>query len=168
MVVYRVGASRYALVTTLSDPDRYSLADLSDLYPGRWGIEELCKTSKDMIAVDAFHGRRERGVRRELHAHFNLVAMTRLYSNHGDDLQEAARHKVGRKPRQTNFKNGLAMLAANLEELILARTAALTETVAWMAARILAMRWRSRPGRSCPRKSMKPAGKWSCKRGTVA
>jgi len=30
------------------------------------------------IGVDRFHGRNEWNVRRELHAHFNLIAMTRL------------------------------------------------------------------------------------------
>ena len=73
-------------------PPRWSIGtattrdDLSSLYHGRWGIEELYKTSKTMIAVDEFHGRTERGIRQELYAHFNLIAMTRLLSNRGDGL----------------------------------------------------------------------------------
>ena len=129
------------------------------LYHGRWGIEELYKTSRIMIAVDEFHGRTERGVRQEPYAHFNLIAMTRLLSNRGDGLLEELREE--RRESQTmNFKNALAMRAANLEELVLARAAALAGTIAWMAERILAVRSRLRPGRSYPRRSMKPRSKW--------
>ena len=153
------GENEYTLATTLADRECYTRSDLSDLYHGRWGIEELYKTSKTMIAVDEFHGRTERGVRQELYAHFNLIAMTRLLSNRGDGLLEELREE-GSQRQTTNFKNALAMMAANLEEMVLARAAALAGTVAWMAERILAVRSRLRPGRSYPRQSMKPRSKW--------
>ena len=114
------------------------LDDLSGLYHGRWGIEELSRTSKAVIAVDEFHGRTERGARQELYAHFNLIAMTRLLSNRSDGLLEELR-EGGREKMTVNFKNGLAIMAANLEELVLMRVAALAETVTWMAERILAV-----------------------------
>ena len=147
--------------------DRYTREDLSSLYHGRWGIEELYKTSKTMIAVDEFHGRTERGVRQELYAHFNLIAMTRLLSNRGDGLLEDLCEE-GRKRQTTNFRNALAIMAASLEELVLARTAALAGTLDWMAERILSVRSRLRPGRSYPRRSMKPRGKWTQRARTLA
>ncbi len=49
---------------------------------------------------------------------------------------------------RTNFSNALAMLAINVEEMILAQSAALAETVGRMAESILAVRARLRPGRS--------------------
>ena len=151
---YDAGGNRHMLATTLIDPAKYSLAELSELYHARWGIEELYKISKEVIAVEEFHGQTERGVRQELYAHFNLIAMTRLFSNRGDALLEQLRAD-GAERMQTNFRNALAMLAANLEEMVLTRTAALAETVSRMAERIIAVRYRLRPGRSYPRQSMK-------------
>ena len=153
------GEDEYTLATTLTDRDRYTRDDLLGLYHGRWGIEELYKTSKTIIAVDEFHGRTERGVRQELYAHFNLIAMTRLLSNRGDRLLEELREEGG-ESQTTNFRNALAMMTANLEELVLARAAALAGAVVWMAEWILAVRSRLRPGRSYPRPSMKPHSKW--------
>ena len=120
-----------------------------------------------MIAVDEFHGRTERGIRQELYAHFNLIAMTRLLSNRGDGLLEDLCEE-GSKRQTTNFRNALAIMAASLEELVLARTAALAGTLDWMAERILSVRSRLRPGRSYPRRSMKPRGKWTQRARTVA
>ena len=167
LVKLTAGEDQCTLATTLTDQDRYTRDDLSGLYHGRWGIEELYKTSRIMIAVDEFHGRTERGVRQELYAHFNLIAMTRLLSNRGDGLLEELREE-GRESQTTNFKNALAMMAANLEELVLARAAALAGTIAWMAERILAVRSRLRPGRSYPRQSMKPRSKWIRRPRTAA
>ena len=127
------------LATTLADTSKYTLDDLSDLYHGRWGIEELFRISKTVIAVDEFHSRTERGIRQELYAHFNLIAMTRLLSNRGDGLLEE-RRETGAEKMTVNFKNALAIMAANLEELVLMRAAVLAETVTWMAQRALAVR----------------------------
>ena len=167
MVRYDIADERYVLATTLSDPDRYTTADLCDLYHGRWSIEELYKVSKKVIAVDEFHGKTERGVRQELYAHFNLIAMTRLFSNQGDSILDDM-GESDRPGMRTNFSNALAMLAINLEEMILAQTAALADTVGRMAESILAVRARLRPGRSFPRRSRKPVGKWSRKRQQTA
>ncbi len=167
LVRYDIKGERYVLATTLTDTDRYSIADLSDLYHGRWSIEELYKTSRHVIEVDEFHGKTERGVRQELYAHFNLIAMARLFSNRGDSLLDDM-HESDRPKMKTNFSNALAMLAVNLEEMILAHTAALADTVGRMADSILAVRARLRPGRSFPRRSRKPVGKWSRKRQKTA
>ena len=167
LVRYTHEDSEYVLGTTLADTNKYTLDDLSDLYHGRWDIEELFKTSKAVIAVDEFHSRTERGIRQELYAHFNLIAMTRLLSNRGDGLLEE-RREVGKEKMTVNFKNALAIMAANLEELVLMRATALAETVAWMAERVLAVRSRLRPGLLYPRRSMKPVSKWTRKRCVTA
>ena len=167
LVRYTHRDSEYVLATTLADTGKYTLGDLSDLYHGRWGIEELFRISKTVIAVDEFHSRTERGIRQELYAHFNLIAMTRLLSNRGDGLLED-RRETGAEKMTVNFKNALAIMAANLEELVLMRAAVLAETVTWMAQRALAVRSRLRPGRLYPRKSMKPVDKWIRRRRATA
>ena len=89
--------------------------------------------------------------------------MTRLLSNRGNGLLED-RRETGAEKMTVNFKNALAIMAANLEKLVLMRAAALAETVTWMAQRVLAVRSRLRPGRLYPRRSRKPISKWH--RGT--
>ena len=155
------------LATTLADPHRYTLDDLSGLYHRRWRIEEMFKTSKEVIDVEEFHSRTERGIRQELYAHFNLLAMTRLLANHGDDRLAESRGG-GKEHRTVNFKHALAIMAANLEELVLTWNGALAETVTWMAERVRAVRSRLRPGRAYPRRSMQPISKWTRRRSVTA
>ena len=76
LVKYAVSGSAYLLGTTLLDRDQYRIAELSDLYHERWGIEELYKVSKQMIGIEDFHGQSERGVKQELFAHFVLITLT--------------------------------------------------------------------------------------------
>ena len=66
LVKYAVSGSAYLLGTTLLDRDQYRIAELSDLYHERWGIEELYKVSKQMIGIEDFHGQSERGVKNSL------------------------------------------------------------------------------------------------------
>ncbi len=47
--------------------------------------EELYKVSKRLMEIEDFHGQSERGVKQELYACFTLIAMTRLFANHGED-----------------------------------------------------------------------------------
>ncbi len=86
LVRHTTDSDEYHLATTLLDAGHVSAKDLADLYHGRWSIEELYKVSKQTIAMDEFHGRTERGIRQELYAHFNLIAITRLFSRPDDDL----------------------------------------------------------------------------------
>ena len=150
----------FNLATTLLDADDVSADDLGDLYHGRWSIEELYKVSKQTIAVDELHGRTERGVRQELYAHFNLIAMTRLLSGHGDGLLVDMREH-GKERQAVNFRNAIAVVAANIEETLLAQADAVARVVTRMAEGILKVRSRLRPGRSYPRRSMKPVSKWN-------
>ncbi len=59
-------------------------------------------------------------------------------------------------------------LAGSLEEMVQARAVALADTVGRVAESILKMRSRLRPGRSHPRKSMKPVSTWNRRSKTAA
>ncbi|MDE0532789.1 MAG: hypothetical protein OXI01_15270 [Albidovulum sp.] len=108
--------------------------------------------------MDDFLALSERGARQELSTHFNLIAATRLFANDGDGL--LARMQDVEKPQlAVNFKDALAVAAANLEELLLAGAKELAEPVSRTAEWILAVWSRLRPNRSYPRQSMKPVGK---------
>jgi hypothetical protein len=59
------------------------------LYHERWDIEELYKISKVLIEVQDFHAQTERGVKQELYAHFVMITLSRIFSNHvEDDIQK--------------------------------------------------------------------------------
>ena len=151
LVKYTAGASSFALATTLLDARAYPARALAALYHGRWSIEELYKISKQMLAVEYFHSRSERGVKQELFAHFTLIAMTRLFTNH---TEGGFRTEAGKPPMQANFQNAMRTMARNVAE---AATAVLDHAV---PDRREHARQRQRPGRSYPRKSRKPASKW--------
>ncbi len=154
------GKEDIILATTLVDQATYAAGDIGNLYHQRWAIEELYKVSKVTIGVDAFHGRNEWNVRQELHAHFNLIAMTRLFTMSGNGLL-AARREGGKERQAVNFNHALALVAANIKELLLASRNLVNRTVARMAQEIFRIRIRERPDRSYPRVSRQPGNKWS-------
>ena len=160
MVRCRTSGEECCLLTTLTDRSKYSIQALSELYWGRWGIEELYKVSKQILTVDEFHANSERGVKQELYAHFNLIAMTRLISNDADGLLADMR-EAGQKRQTVNFKHAIAMVAASTEELLLSSAQAIA--VGRTMQGILRSRSALRSGRSYPRVSKKPRSKWEGK-----
>ena len=154
------GETDIILATTLTDATTCTREDIGNLYHQRWAIEELYKISKVTIGVDAFHGRNEWTVRQELHAHFNLIAMTRLFTISGNDLL-ADGCEGGKQRQATSFNHALKVVAANLEELLLSHAKTVARTVKRMAGEMLRIRIRLRPGRSHPRVSRQPRSKWT-------
>ena len=66
----------------------------------------------------------------------------------------------GQPAMQANFKNGLAVVAQHLEGLLLRQATLLGNTVHGILKYIGKCRQRQRPGRSYPRRSLKPGSKW--------
>ena len=166
LLKYTHGGTEYVLGTTLLDRQRYSVAAsvaaLADLYHARWGIEELYKISKQFLEVDQFHGRTESLLKQELFAHFNLIAITRSFTNHDAVLCQAAAAPTDARPLpQANFKHSLAAVSRHLEALLLRHTEFVRETVTRIAECVGIGRRRPRPNRSYPRRSKQPAPKWS-------
>lgn len=157
---YEFGGTTYILGTTLWDQKKYSIQNLSAVYHSRWGIEELYKISKQLMRIEDFHGQSERGVKQELFAHFVLITLTRLFSNHSEDdinLQNTADEEPQTK---LNFKNGLITVGRNIEALLLRQANLLNETINNIIASISTRRQKLRPNRSYDRRSRKPIGKW--------
>lgn len=77
IVNYKVKETEMTLATLLLD-EKYTTDSISKLYWARWGEEELYKVSKQIIDVEDFHSKTERGVRQELYAHFVLITLTRI------------------------------------------------------------------------------------------
>ena len=160
LVRYEIANQSYFLGTTLLDRGRYRVADLSKVYHARWGIEELYKTSEQTLRIERFHGKSERKVKQELFAHFVLITMTRLFSNHGEDLLEAGRERPAGKKLKVNFRSAMQTLGRHLEALLLRQAKLVRDVTLHVFDSIVQSRQAERPGRSYPRVSRRPIGKW--------
>ena len=123
-------------------------------------IEELYKVSKQLMTVEDFHGRTERGVKQELYAHFILITLARLFSNHSEsDFNSPDTARKG-PPIKANFKNCLLTVARHIEGLLMQQATLVSETINRIVACVSSCRQKLRPNRSYPRHSRKPIGKW--------
>ena len=154
-VRYRAGGTEYYLATTLSDDRQFPVAELSDAYHGRWGIEELYKSSKRHLTIEQFHAKTERGVRQELYAHFVLLTMGRAF---GNEIEEDINGwQSGREAKmRANFKNALKSMAQNFEVLMLGQCRQITQALDNILESIANCVQRERPNRSYARHTMRP------------
>ena len=160
LVKYTVAGTIYILGTTLLDQQKYRIEDLSDIYHSRWGVEELYKVSKQLMTIEEFHAQSERGVKQELFAHFILITLTRIFSNHSEDHFNTSTHLGKAEETKANFKNALVTVARNIEGLLLQQVALVSKTINSIIASISSCRQKVRPNRSYDRRSRKPIGKW--------
>ena len=160
LVKYTVAGTTYTLGTALFDQQKYTIEDLSGVYHSRWGIEELYKISKQLMSIEDFHGQSERGVKQELFAHFILITLTRIFSNHSEDGFNSQSTGDEKPEIKANFKNCLVTVARNIEGLLLQHARLLSNTINHIVASISSCRQRLRPNRSYDRRSRKPIGKW--------
>ena len=178
LVKYVHDETTYFLGTSLLDQERYPIRDLSDLYHSRWGIEELYKISKELIEVEDFHAQTERGVKQELFAHFVLMTINRVFTNHADtqlndgEIKSFNESVISREPLfRVNIKNALTTMARTLESLLFAQRTQIAGTINKLMDSIMTCRQKERPGRKYQRLSRKPESKWRAlknKRPTAA
>ena len=128
----------------------------------------MYKTSKLGFELENFHSRSERGVKQEIFAHFNLIAMTRLFTNFGDAMHNSQSPPDPLPESQANFKAALFAVARNLEGLILRHAAMMHNAVRQVLACVETARQRLRPNRTYPRRSRKPLGKGQKGRDSAA
>ena len=164
LVAYTAGDTRFIIATTLLDRSRYAASDISSLYKDRWSIEELYKASKGLHLQ--FRSRSERGVKQELYANLTLVLLARLFTNRCEAEAEAAPSADDRDapPLQANFRNALWQVGRQVETMLMMQRSFLVEGLTRIVAGISPTLRRERPGRSYPRRSMKPRSKWQSSR----
>ena len=160
LLKYTVGGTTYLLGTTLFDRQTYTIEALSDVYHSRWGIEELYKVSKQLMTLEDFHGRTERGVKQELYAHFILITLARLFSNHSESGFNSPDTAKKAPTVKVNFKHCLHTVARHIEGLLVQQATLISETINRIVACVSSCRQKLRPNRSYPRRSRKPIGKW--------
>ena len=147
---YTFADTEFRLATTLLDSGRHPAPALADLCHGRWSIEELYKSTKDMIG--AFHAKSERGVRQELCAAFVLETIGRLFSNRAEDPLP---------PMRANGRNTMRLVGRSIEQMFLTANAVVNGALAAVLAGIRRCVQRERPNRSYDRVSRKPRRKWT-------
>ena len=158
LVRCRTDAGAYDPATTLPATGHVSAAELADpaTGAGRPGsLQGLQTDHRGGRVPQPDRARRPPGAP----VAFQPCAMTRLFSGHGDSLLADMREE-GKERQAVNFRNAIAIVAASLEELLLGQAVAVARAVSRMAEEILRVRIRIRSGRSYPRESMQPAGKW--------
>ena len=160
LVRYEIADQSYVLGTTLRDREQYPIAGLAKVYHARWGVEELYRISKQTLQIERFHGNSERKVKQELFAHFVLITMTRLFSNHGESLLQASRQRPMGKQLKVNFRNAMQTLGRHLEGLLLTQARLVRDVTHQVLNSIVQSRQAERPNRSYPRISRRPIGKW--------
>ena len=160
LIKYEIGNESYALGTTLFDTNIYKSDEFAKLYHERWDIEELYKISKALIEVQDFHAQSERGVKQELFAHFVLITLSRIFSNHIEGGAIREEHSGTDREIKINMKNCLITIARNLEALLIQQNIILRKTVSNIVNSIINCRQKKRPNRSYERRSKKPFSKW--------
>lgn len=178
LLKYTIDKNTYVCATTLLDK-AYQVSEFSEVYHGRWGIEELYKISKKLIEIEDFHGKTERTVKQECYAHILFINIARIFEfetdenfpppppnlpndHKGDSLKSGYWQSFCSeiKTIKVNFKNCLMVVSRKLEKLFMPFAG---EDFSWISAMLISiskLRQKIRPGRHVPRKSLKPISKW--------
>ena len=159
LIKYQIENESYVLGTTLFDKNIYKADKFQKLYHERWDIEELYKISKALIEVQDFHSQSERGVKQELFAHFVMITLSRIFSNHIEGGIVQKNHDRPGRETKINMKNCLITIARNLESLFIQHNIILRKTISNIVNSMTNCRQKKRPNRSYERRSRKPFSK---------
>ncbi len=110
--------------------------------------------------IERFHARSERGVRQELYAAFVLLTLARRFSSRCDADLNGGGGDGDLPAMRASFRNGLRLVGREIEAMFLAQSAMVARSVARIMTGLSRCIQRERPGRSHPRRSMRPRSKW--------
>ncbi len=133
----------------------FSAQNVRQLYRMRWEVELFFRLEKgDYLGHGQFHARTPDGVRQEVYAMLLYVALTRHLM--------ATASVVHRRPYQeVSQKGAILATSAYLVRLMLAsEPRAARDWLRRLLTRISRLVEKKRPGRSFPRRSLKPPPRW--------
>jgi hypothetical protein len=133
------------VVTTLTDANVYTKADVADLYHKRWHIELDIRNIKQTLKMDILKCRSPEMVRKEIWTHLLAYNLARKVM-----AQAALAGKT--KPRQLSFAGAVQTLDAFRWVLLLAVEDRVVELVRVVLLAIATHKVGDRPGRYEPRK----------------
>jgi len=132
------------VVTTLTDGEEVSAADVAELYRARWHAELDLRSLKVTLGMDVLRCLSPAMVRKEVWAH--LVAYNLIRT-----LMARAAEDLGCLPRQLSFKGALQAMTAFAERLLNAAERSVSELLDWLLLAIGAYQVGDRPNRVEPR-----------------
>ncbi len=135
---------------------KFGLGQLAELYHMRWDVEEFFKVMKGpYIGQGQFRSKMPTGVLQEIHALILFLALNRV-------CMAAAADASGRDHDSLSQKAGVLGLTAHITRILLApdEHSALRQ-LDLLLQRIARIRHTKRPGRSFPRRSLRPARRWA-------
>jgi len=96
---------REVLVTNLSDREKYSIKDLSDLYRMRWGVEESFKSLKKVLNMEYFTGKTLLSVQQDFYAKVFMLNMASMIGTQGvyEERLSKTTTKHKSKPNKTQL-----------------------------------------------------------------
>jgi len=106
---------QFVVVTTLTDADDYSKADLAQLFRQRWHAELDLRNIKATLPMDDLRGKTPAMVRREIWIHWLAYTLIRKVT-----AQAALRHE--KLPRQLSFAAGLDAVVASWDHASVANS----------------------------------------------
>ncbi|MCP5067029.1 MAG: IS4 family transposase [bacterium] len=134
--------------------NRFTRAQIAELYRLRWQAEEFFKLEKSVyFDQHQFHAKSALGVRQEILAQAIYVVIARFL------LATAAEH-VDASYHDLSVKSAILALADYLTRLCLQDPERAVRFLPRLLQRIARTRDKRRPGRSCPRRSFKPGPRW--------
>lgn len=188
LIKYVISGITYVLCTTLIDQVKYPKDIFPEVYHARWGFEEMLKVSKIITGVQDFHAKTELGIKQELFAHFLLITLQkiielqshhevihdkkskespkkrlrRLTNNHASPEKESVSVlEKGEENFKVNTKNCFLNLGWMLEKILYFDPVVFLEkSIDYLVQATKKIYQKIRPGRSYPRESKKPIGKW--------
>jgi len=133
----------------------FRLATLAELYHMRWDVEEFFKLLKGpYIGQGQFRSKMPTGILQEIHALILFLALTRV-------CMAGAAEASGRDHDSLSQKAGVLGLAAHLTRILLAPDEhSARRALGALLQRITRARRKMRPGRTFPRRSLRPMRRW--------
>ena len=165
----------YVFATTLLDKKEFPKEYFSEIYRGRWGIEELYKVSKGHVGIENFHSKTERGIKQEIYAHVLLINLSRLLEYEAQktmkpDNDNGCKNKIDYikifnplSQIKINFKHCILVITRNLAIILLRSTIMIENRIKKIIRSVARVRQKIRPNRKYKRISQTPYSKWSKK-----
>jgi len=147
------------LLTPLLDAPASPAQTLADLDHQRGSIEELDRTIRPTLTMEAFHAPSLRGVQQELIARLTLIARARRMANDCERLINGPGHRQTRGGLRANPKKALSAVHDGVEAMLLGFATSCAAFVSSALARIADCMPADRIHHAWYRVSRKPIGK---------
>ena len=144
LIVRAIKTKKRVIVTTLTDAETYSRADISQLYTGRWNIELDFRSIKTMMKMEVLRCKTPEMIRKEIYVHFLVYNLIRA-------LMARTAKTTNEIPRKVSFQATKQVLLGAQTLLLLSAAQMLERLMAQILVIISEHRVGDRPGRSEPR-----------------